>query len=607
MKRYIVAVVATAMGLAGCNGSSGPVDLADLGGWDIVVDANASATVQYASQEFASFYSQARGVQLPVTANPKSPDRHIYIGCCKPAASCPQPTMGEEDFYIEVIGRRIVITGGGPRGALYGVYAFLEDYLGVRFLTADHTYVPKAGGPIKVWPLVRTYHPPLEYRYTYYGENNDPVFAARLRQNGPAGLTGKFGGQARMGLINHSFNNQLATQRYGKEHPEYFSLIEGRRRAKVDRDWAGDGTQLCVTNPDVKRIVTAAVLAELTKDPTRRNISVSQNDNRLYCHCDQCEAINQREGSPMGAQLELVNHVAAAVEANFPGVMVGTLSYQYTRKPPATVRPRDNVQIQLCSIECCQYHAIDDPNCPKNVEFCRDMEGWGKICRQVYVWNYDTNFGDYLLPCANLRTIGPNVRYFLAHNAKGIFMQAAGNTCGAEFSDLRNYVISNLLWDPGRDAGKLADEFLDLHYGPSAGAIRRFLNFTHDRTAVCGKHPRCHGTFEQFGLDRAIAEEGLKDFAEAMAAAGTDEILRARVEKASLTALRAAIEPVWEKALPLATLVDAPTLERMRPLVREFFRLAHKYKIKMVNEEVSTDDAFKHARQAFNVADKDEL
>ncbi len=604
----VVLVVGCA--LAGCS-ASGPVDVANLRGWSIVVDANAQPAELYAAGEFAKFYRQAGGAELPITTHPTDDDGHVYIGTGPSprfARSVPQPTMGEEDFYIQAISRQIIIRGGSPRGTLYGVYTFLEEYLGVRFLTADHTHVPPLTGPVKIGPLVRSYHPPLEFRYTYYGEiHASPAFAVRLRQNAIGGLGGPLGGAARTGLINHSFNNQLATQRYGKEHPEYFSLIDGQRRSNVARDWAGDGTQLCVANPEVKRIVTDAVFAELRKDPSRRNISVSQNDNRLYCRCENCQAVNAREGTPMGAQLELVNHVAAAIEANWPGVMIGTLSYQYTRKPPAHLRPRDNVQIQLCSIECCQYHAIDDPNCPKNVEFCRDMEGWGKICPQVYVWSYATNFGGYLLPCANLRAIGPNVRYFVAHNAKGIFMQAAGNTMGAEFSDLRNYVISNVLWDPNRDGNDLADDFIDLHYGPAAAAIRRFIHFTHDRTASCGKHPRCNGSAEYFGLDAAIAQEGLKDFAEALAACGDDDVLRARVEKASLTALRAAIEPVWEKALPIKTLVPPAELERLRPLAREFFRLARKYNVKMVNEQITTENALQHMKQAFGVGEKEEL
>ena len=70
--------------------------------------------------------------------------------------------------------------------------------------------------------------------------------------------------------------------------------------------------------------------------------------------------------------------------------------------------------------------------------------------------------------------IEPNIRYFVSNGAKGIFMQAAGNSTGAELSDLRNYVMANLLWDPSRSGRQLADEFLDLFtLGPHADFILR--------------------------------------------------------------------------------------------------------------------------------------
>ena len=74
----------------------------------------------------------------------------------------------------------------------------------------------------------------------------------------------------------------------------------------------------------------------------------------------------------------------------------------------------------------------------------------------------------------NMDAIADNIRYFVAHGAKGIFMQAAGNSTGAELSDLRNYVMANLLWDPNRNGQQLCDEFLDLHYGKAAPPIRRW-------------------------------------------------------------------------------------------------------------------------------------
>jgi hypothetical protein len=172
----------------------------------------------------------------------------------------------------------------------------------------------------------------------------------------------------------------------------------------------------------------------------------------------------------------------------------------------------------------------------------------------------------------------------------GIFMQAAGNALGAELSDLRNYVIANLLWDPTRCSQKLIDEFLDLHYGRSAGPIRRFINLTHKHALSSGLHPNCFGRAKDYAIDESIAQAGLDAFAEAVELAENDAI-RARVEKASVCAYRVAIEPIWY--IKNKSEVEPALAMRMRPLVERFVELCEKYGVTQASErskiEVETE------------------
>jgi len=283
----------------------------------------------------------------------------------------------------------------------------------------------------------------------------------------------------------------------------------------------------------------------------------------------------------MGSLLTFVNAVAEDVAKEYPDVMVGTLSYWYSRRPPKTLKPLPNVQIQLCSIECCVLHPINDPECEKNVQFCRDLANWGKVCNNISIWNYNTNFSNYLLPCPNLRVIESNIRYFVDNNAIGIFMQAAGNALGAEMSDLRNYVMANLLWDPTRSGTKLANEFLDLHYGPAAAPIRRFIHLTHEKALASGLHPNCFGRAKDYAIDEMIAQAGLDAFAEATTLA-EDDVTRARVEKASICVYRAAIEPIWY--MKDNATVDPDLAKRMRPLVKRFLELCEKHGVTNASE-----------------------
>ena len=135
-----------------------------------------------------------------------------------------------------------------------------------------------------------------------------------------------------------------------------------------DDQFEQGGTQPCFTNPEVKRLIIDGILGRLARQgQADGNIAISQNDNTKYCRCDRCKAIDDREESHMGALLTLVNEAADTVARERPGVFVGTLAYQFSRTPPKSLKPRPNVAIQLCSIEACQIHPLDDPNCPKNV------------------------------------------------------------------------------------------------------------------------------------------------------------------------------------------------------------------------------------------------
>jgi len=509
-------------------------------GWDIVVDSEAITSEKYAAEEFQRWFEEATGMLLPVRNDAEEGVHHVFIGesaaLAESGVGIDTAELGEEGLCVIVREDLVAIVGGRPRGTLYGVYQFLEDELGVRFLTYDHTHVPdcsEAQIPCRKY----TYKPPFSFRWSYYRENSEnPEFAARSRVN-TVTPDEKLGGKATQDLISHSFHWLVPFSKYGEEHPEYYALVDGER----DTNTGGGGPQLCVTNPEVIKIAAESAIRYIDGHPGVKNVSVSQADTSRYCRCDKCEEINQREGSPMGSQLAFVNAVAELVEKAHPDVRVGTLAYWYTRKAPKTIRPRHNVQIQLCSIECCTLHPIDDPDCPRNKEFCQDMNDWGKICDDIWVWNYNTNFHAYDLPFPNLRSIGPNVRYFLRNNVKGLFMQANGNGTSGELSDLRNYFISRMIWNPDLDDKAVLEEFVRLHYGSAAQPILDYIEMLHDNAEAAGVHPGCFPKPEDVGLRPEIARKAMDYFNQALELAD-DETVRARVEKASICAYRAMID-----------------------------------------------------------------
>lgn len=523
--------------------------------WRIVISDDATVSQIYAAEEFQEWFKQATQVMLPLgTANATTDNNSGQVSILA------SDTLDDEEIHINVDNKHILLSGGGSRGVLYAVYQFLEELIGIRFLTADHTYVPDAS-ELKVPCGSYTYNPPFSFRWSYYRENaNVPEFAAKRKVNTVSDAE-NLGGKTPQQLINHSFHVLVPYSTYGEEHPEYYALVEGKR----DTNTHGGGPQLCVTNPEVIEVAAATAIQRLNDNANVANISVSQADTAAYCRCDRCEELNEAEGTPMGSQLTFVNSVAERIEKAHPNVKVGTLAYWYTRKPPKTVKPRDNVQIQLCSIECCTLHAIDNPDCEQNQSFCADTNEWGKICNDIWIWNYNTNFRSYDLPFPNLRSIGPNVRYFLRNNAKGVFMQANGNGLTGEFSDLRNYIISHLIWNPQFDDQEILSEFVHLHYKSAAPALLSYIAYLHDNVEARNLHPRCFPSPEDVGLDAESCQRVFDYFQEALALADNSEV-KARVEKASIPAYK-------------AMLVEGGDLphKRRRTLIAEYIALCKRY------------------------------
>ena len=542
--------------------------------WRITVSDDATVAEQYAAEEFQSWFNQATRLTLPLVTtqhNANSDSGQIAIGTLA--------TLGDEDIQITVESGQVQIRGGVPRGVLYAVYQFLEELIDIRFLTADHTHIPDASA-LQIPCGSYTYSPPFSFRWSYYRENSEnPAFAAKRKVNTVTDAE-NLGGKTQQQLINHSFHALVPYGTYGESHPEYYALVDGKR----DTNTHGGGPQLCVTNPEVIEIAAASAIQQLTERPEATNISVSQADTAAYCRCEVCETLNEAEGTPMGSQLTLVNAVAERIEKAHPHVKVGTLAYWYTRKPPKTIKPRHNVQIQLCSIECCTLHAIDNPDCEQNQAFCQDTNEWGKICDDIWIWNYNTNFRSYDLPFPNLRSIEPNVRYFLSNNAKGVFMQANGNGLTGEFSDLRNYLISHLIWNPQLDAEALLNEFVNLHYEAAAPPILEYITFLHDNAETKGLHPRCFPTPEDVGLDAESARTIFDYFQQALALAEKPEI-QARVEKASIPAYKAMLVAGGEMQP-----------EKRRTLIDEYIALCERYNMSHAAEQQAAEAYFEELR-----------
>ena len=553
----------------------------------IVVAANASAPARYAAEELQRYLEKITGARLPVVADtePAQP-REILVGRSSRFESCGIPVdwaaLGKEGCVLRTAGERLVIAGGEPRGTLYGVYGLLEDHFGCRWFTPDIERVPR----IERLPLPQLDErkiPVFESRETYLWESFDGNWMARNRLNGAGGrgrllekqnirppvpeLDARHGGSVRFGFgfFVHTMGKLVPSEKYFAPHPDYYALWKGKR----------DTNQLCCTNPDVIRLCTAAVRDAMRAQPEATVFSLSQNDNRKYCECDRCAALGRREGTQMAQVLHLVNAVAEAVEPEFPDKIVETLAYQWSRQPPAAMRPCRNVVIRLANIECCFAHPLASGCSEANNRFVADLRAWAKVCDRLWVWDYMTDFSHYLLPFPNKRALDDNIRLFAANHVTGVFEEGSYDTPDGDMAALNAYMTAKFLWNPRYNRDIAMDEFLMAYYIAAAPPVRRYLDLIHDQVAdkkllvkIFDKPVNPHLPPEMLVKADALWEEAEKRTAGDPAALGRVRRSRMSVDYTIVEQARAAVKTAGDKRTAAQDALIALARKRFAPFIQ---------------------------------------
>ncbi len=498
----------------------------------IIIDVNASKPVANAAAELKTYLGKVTGAAFETTGAPADGDylTRIFVGR-SPEVDEIIPgfdwaSLKQDGIVIKTVGQDLILAGGEPRGTLNAVHAFLEDTVGIRWWTAESEYVPRKPN-LSIPALNTVYTPQFAYRETFWqpvASDKNPEFCTRLKLNGhfnaiPADLGGHY---TILGWC-HTFFQLLPPSEYFAAHPEWYSEIGGRRIA--------ENAQLCLTNEEMRKELVRKALEWIKANPSAGFISIAQNDCGGACQCVNCKAIADREGAQSGPLITFVNKVAEDIEKQYPNFYVETLAYQYTRRAPKFVRPRKNVLVRLCSIECDFSRPLDAPS---NTTFYQDLKDWSAISPQLFIWDYTPNFGNFLIPHPNWSTLAPNDRIFAANKVVGVFEQGDAYNKGTNFSNFKCWVLSHYLWDPSADPKKLSKAFLDGYYGPAGNYFGQYMQLMEDAIHRNNTRLPCGGpTYRALTLD--VMNKATILFNKAAAAVKNDPELSRRVALERLT------------------------------------------------------------------------
>ena len=423
-------------------------------------------TVRFAASELQKYLLQATGAAIPYFADccpMRGPE--IRLGANVRGQTREETDLHSEGFVIRGDGKHITITGRTSRGILYGVYRFLEIFCNFRCFSKDVERID----PCDILEIeleeIRE-EPAFDFREAYFRDAFNGDFCAKSHFNSSlADLSKARGGRMKWYNFHHSFADLVNPDIYFETHPEYFSLVDGQRMAN---------SQLCLTNPEVAIVAEKTLRSWIENNPECVVFSVAQNDNYLRCTCPNCVAVEEKEASPAGPVIHFVNKLADAIREDYPHVLLHTFAYKHTVPAPKYAVARDNVIVRLCSFTC-QFNKPFEVTAKERPEsedavFVNALRDWKSHASQLYIWDYATNFHNYLQPFFHFHVMAENIRYFKREGIRGVLEQ--GNFAyggGACMDDLKSYIIGRLLWNPDTDVDAEMQRFFTAFYGESAG------------------------------------------------------------------------------------------------------------------------------------------
>jgi hypothetical protein len=563
----LLAAMILSGGLGGCTRQDGPPRLAESGTarYDIAVAADASPVEQTAATQLQSYLKKITGADFPVvTVGAKGSSKPV-IAVGPGAALSVAPTLdlsltelGDDGIVLKTVGENLILTGatGAKRGTLYAVNEFLSKQAGVRWWTPDAETVP-ANPDLTLQPMDVRYRPAIRFRDTYSNsfandrykvnlpkEKSDEMmrFAVRSHANGHfVKIPDSWGGyHPTLGAwpfnFAHTFYHDngnhglIAPKKYFKDHPEWFSEIKGQRQWDMGDHHLKKG-QLCMTNEAMLEEMARNVLEWLRQNPGADIVAVDINDNMNKCECAKCRAVDNAEGSAMGSVLQGVNRVADIVGAERPDVLLTTMAYFFTRKPPAHIRPRDNVVIRVAIIERSSVQPIDSKN---NTTIKRDLDNWAKAAGKLSIWDYSANLNFPFTMEPRFKVFGPDIRFYRDHGAVSIlFEDSHGFSPVSDFDQMNTWLLLQLMWNPDQDERALVEEFLAGFYGAAAPFLLEYLDLT--ATAAAGKRLHSYRQPNADWMNLETMNKATELFNKAQEAVAADPVLAGRVDRARLS------------------------------------------------------------------------
>lgn len=422
----------------------------------IVVAKDAPVRVADAAKILAFYIKQSSGVEMPVVTDDQLKVKDvltIQIGKTSITGGYKLPAgLDGDGFVIRTKPNTIQIWGPTEWGTQFGVYDFLERYVGVRWL------MPGSDG--YDIPSTRT------IKVTEGIIKDQPVFFSRLYSGSPAGCQLEWADFNRIhGRVqfHHNIFRLFPQSKYGKTHPEFYPMKDGRVRYIPASDSDDYTWEPCLSAPGSVEEAIKNIIAYFKEYPDETSFSLGMNDSYEFCRCPACLARISGDKNYLGfvdysnMYYEWCNKVIEGVLKVYPDKWFGCLAYYNVSTPPTTVKLHPRL------IPYITYDRMAWIDADAEAAGHANTEAWQKASPNLG-W-YDYIYGTpYCLPRVYFHESAKYLSYGAQHGVRAHYAELYPNWGEGP----KPYIFAKLWWNPNRDVDALLKDWYEHCVGPDA-------------------------------------------------------------------------------------------------------------------------------------------
>ena len=414
----------------------------------IVISKTASDQIKNAANILSQYIELATGAKIPILTEDKLAQYHkgfaVHVGQTEFSLRQNILPKGLDDdgFVIVSKGQSIIILGSSDYGTEFGVYDFLEQYVGVRWLMPgiNGTDIPEIN-TIEIPELTRS---------------DAPVFFSRQASGFRGEQQGEWTKFNRMhGRVNfhHNLNSLFPRETYAENHPEFYPMKKGKSRysPKDNNDYQW---QPCFTAPGIIDEAVKNIIQYFNEHPLEKSYSLGINDSGFFCECPGClskisgkrNLINDIDYSDL--YYDWCNTVVEGVVKVHPDKWFGCLAYHNVASAPVKVKLHPRLIPYLTQD---RMMWIDE-----------DMGSRGKAATEAWAkasptigW-YDYIYGSpYCIPRIYFHHMQKYLQYAKSQGVKALYAESYPNWGEGP----KSYVTLRLWWNPDQDVDKMLQEW----------------------------------------------------------------------------------------------------------------------------------------------------